>query len=634
MKTKKRITNRILSLVLSIVMVVSVLPMNILTVSAAETTEPAPVCDCGTDDPAIHATTCAVYVAPENPVCSCAEACGVETQNFWCDVCGFDYAKCTGTDTAVVYADEDYTYDAATNTYTVYTADGLFAVAELVNDGDYSANITLAADIVLNENLADKVTVAEDGTFSADDSVRKWTPIGGAGGGQYKGTFDGGNHTITGLYSVLTGSGYSSLIGFLAEGATVKNVKIHDFRLYGRGGGTVVGLNRGKVSGCSISGSGIFVCAVDISSTSTYFGGIVAFNYGTVENCSSSADLYFKGTGYFGGIVGTANSGSSVTGCYSSGTLEAECVDTLNVGGIVGNPYGDITDCHNSGDVYVRNTASNTAVNVYVGGIAGKFSGNAYSEECGNITCCSNSGSVEVVHDSTGSRAQIYVGGIVGQLSYASVTGCYNTGSLKAENRSENASTMYACGIGYSDNSTVTGCYNTGSVESDKASSAIRRGGTGTDCYYLDGCVKSGENVDSAIEGITAKTEAQFVSGEVAYLLNGDQSTITFKQTLLTDAYPGFTGGTVYQVENCKEEPVYSNTNENIDHNYVGAETAKPTCYAVGKMTYTCDVCGDSYEEEIKAYHDGNLEYHAAKDPVDCATPGNVEHWYCPGCDG
>ena len=90
MKTKTQFMNRILSLVLSIMMVVSMLPMNILTASAAETTEPTPVCDCGTDDPAIHATTCAVYVAPENPVCSCAEACGVETQNFWCDVCGFD----------------------------------------------------------------------------------------------------------------------------------------------------------------------------------------------------------------------------------------------------------------------------------------------------------------------------------------------------------------------------------------------------------------------------------------------------------------------------------------------------------------------------------------------------------------
>ena len=39
MKTKKHSTNRILSLVLALVMVVCMLPMNMLTVSAATTTE-------------------------------------------------------------------------------------------------------------------------------------------------------------------------------------------------------------------------------------------------------------------------------------------------------------------------------------------------------------------------------------------------------------------------------------------------------------------------------------------------------------------------------------------------------------------------------------------------------------------
>ena len=61
------------------------------------------VCDCGTDDPAVHATTCDAYVAPENPQCFCAEACGVEAQNIWCDVCGFDYTACLGRDTAAAY---------------------------------------------------------------------------------------------------------------------------------------------------------------------------------------------------------------------------------------------------------------------------------------------------------------------------------------------------------------------------------------------------------------------------------------------------------------------------------------------------------------------------------------------------
>ena len=59
------------------------------------------VCNCGTDDPSIHATTCPVYAAPEDPQCFCAEKC--TEPNVWCDVCGFDYTACSGQDTAAVY---------------------------------------------------------------------------------------------------------------------------------------------------------------------------------------------------------------------------------------------------------------------------------------------------------------------------------------------------------------------------------------------------------------------------------------------------------------------------------------------------------------------------------------------------
>lgn len=66
------------------------------------TGNPSPTeCDCGTDDTAIHATTCGVYVAPENPQCYCTEKC--TEVNEWCDVCGFDYTICEGADTAAVY---------------------------------------------------------------------------------------------------------------------------------------------------------------------------------------------------------------------------------------------------------------------------------------------------------------------------------------------------------------------------------------------------------------------------------------------------------------------------------------------------------------------------------------------------
>lgn len=60
-------------------------------------------CNCGTDDTAIHAVNCPVYAAPENPRCFCQVKC-VET-NVWCDVCGVDFTKCGGIDTAAAYSE-------------------------------------------------------------------------------------------------------------------------------------------------------------------------------------------------------------------------------------------------------------------------------------------------------------------------------------------------------------------------------------------------------------------------------------------------------------------------------------------------------------------------------------------------
>ena len=66
---------------------------------------------------------------------------------------------------------------------------------------------------------------------------------------------------------------------------------------------------------------------------------------------------------------------------------------------------------------------------------------------------------------------------------------------------------------------------------------------------------------------------------------------------------------------------------------FVGEVTEEPTCELTGTMTYTCSGCGDSYTEEIPAYHNGNLTYVAAVEPIDCATPGHIEYYTCPCCN-
>lgn len=95
--------------------------------------EEAVTCTCETDDPAIHATNCPAYVAPENPVCICAMKCSEDTLNVWCDICGVQgVSACQGEDTAVVYDDPvtsgncgaqgdnvTWNFDSATGTLTI-----------------------------------------------------------------------------------------------------------------------------------------------------------------------------------------------------------------------------------------------------------------------------------------------------------------------------------------------------------------------------------------------------------------------------------------------------------------------------------------------------------------------------------
>ena len=64
--------------------------------------------------------------------------------------------------------------------------------------------------------------------------------------------------------------------------------------------------------------------------------------------------------------------------------------------------------------------------------------------------------------------------------------------------------------------------------------------GTVTDGYYL--------NTESIGKG-TAMTSDQFASGELCYLLNGQQDEGVWKQTLKKDEYPSFTGSDIYYVE-------------------------------------------------------------------------------------
>lgn len=174
--------------------------------------------------------------------------------------------------------------------------------AAMVNEGNNFAGKTvhLENDINLNNEL--------------------WTPIGVYNDSKthFKGTFDGQNHTITGLKvneSRKNGVGFSGKV----YTGTIKNLTVE---------GTV------SVSGCN------------------YVGGIVGHGYATITNCTFKGSVGSKDTMQVGGIAGSG--GFTITNCSVYGNVIAECW----AGGIVGNCQdgGAYTNCYVDGTISAERT--------------------------------------------------------------------------------------------------------------------------------------------------------------------------------------------------------------------------------------------------------------------------------------
>ena len=252
--------------------------------------------------------------------------------------------------TVSLAAAKDLGYTIESNgSYTVYNADGLLNVAELVNGGKTDINITLDKNI--------------------DLTGKDWTPIGTDYDNSYKGTFDGGGHTITGL-TFTTNDEYAGLFGWLNRAGTVKNVvmegvQITSHQIYGGSIGGVVGSGWGTIENCSVSGS--------VSGT-VYVGGVVGVQIGgSITGCSSSATV--KGTVDVGGVAGQTNSSATLTACYATGNVTIEINPAKNIAGgsLVGmNAGSSLLACYATGNV--TSTGSSTG-KVHIGG----FLGNNYT---------------------------------------------------------------------------------------------------------------------------------------------------------------------------------------------------------------------------------------------------------------
>ena len=280
--------------------------------------------------------------------------------------------------------DPGYTIEGD-GSYTVTTADGLKNVAKLVNEeGKTDINITLDTDLTL---------------------TGEWTPI-GTESQPYTGTFDGGNHTITGLKIDQSGTDNVGLIGRLGSGGKVQDVTLTEVNVTGGTYvGGIAGQTDGTVENCSVNGT---------VTGQNQTGGIVGRNFSTISGCSAEGTV--TGNTNVGGIsglcvpnydTGTGSLiGSTIEGCHSTAAVSG----ISSVGGVVGNLGNNsfLMACYSTGNV----TATITYGHANVGGVVG-INGQ------GTVTACYHA--TGEITSSVGDR----IGGIAGCNDQGTFTACY-----------------------------------------------------------------------------------------------------------------------------------------------------------------------------------------------------------------
>ena len=335
--------------------------------------------------------------------------------------------------------------------------------------------ISTAEDLI---SMAQKVNALGEGssayyilTNNIDLSGSEWTPI-GTETNPFKGTFDGKDHTVSGIRINRPNDDDQGLFGY-SYSATIKNVGVINADIKGSE-------NVGGICGYSY---------YDANSAATYIencyftgeisgmgsvGGICGEGYVDIRNCYNNGEV--SGNGYIGGICGTSLRNASIKNCHNTGKVSGR----FDIGGICGISQGEIKNCYNTGII------SGTEHNI--GGISGSDGSEGSIK---SIDGCYNTGSVSGTE---------YVGGICGYSSNPqcdqSVKNCYNTGKISG--------TEYVGGI-CGKAVIVEVSFNIGEVIGSGSNSGgvcgiydVTYGGI-TNSYYIADSVKNGNSFGTGI---------------------------------------------------------------------------------------------------------------------------------------
>ena len=431
------------------------------------------------------------------------------------------------------------------------------------------ALIAFGADVNSGNDYLDKYVVLKANITLSD----VWIPIGNGTrsgssykGNAFKGTFDGGGYSISGL--IINAAEADAAIGLfgVVDGGTVKNLTLSDVSIEAssnKNAGAAIGLmvNNSTADNITVSGS---VSAAD------GVGGVVGRMTisGTISNCKNSAVVSGAAAG---GIIGKAyytgaDVEMNIIGCTNSGTITGTA--SGGAGGIVGFSAANVMNCINTGNITASADGSN------VGGIVG------WQQMYGEISGNTNSANI-----STDSKATT-VGGIVGWVNYQyktdgtaaeypryeiiSVFGNNNKGTISAAN-----STLGSGGI-------VGGIYNAAAVHDNKNSAASISGSV-----FAGGIV--GNLQQNTANGYYNSANALTVRN------NASSTKLSSISANCVDTYAYNNANTIFVVEgntdkvcNCADE----------GHTLVVVPPVDATCQAAGTKEYwVCSCCGKMFAD-------------------------------------
>lgn len=276
-----------------------------------------------------------------------------------------------------------YKKDPLADEFTLSTGEDLAGLAKIVNNGTddfWGKTVRLANDIDLS-------------AYGKNHNGGKgWVPIGNEAA-PFRGIFDGGRKSVSGLYINDTTLNCAGLFGYI-NGGTVRNLGVVDVEVSGGGNladseadvggvGGVVGESRGNVDDCHTTGT--------VRGERAYTGGVAGLVYGRVANCYSAATV--SGSYCVGGVVGNGDADK----CYATGAVSGGG----SLGGVVG--AGSAANC------YAMGAVGSNGFSPTVGGVVGH----------GSATNCYATGAVGGI-----ATSHYHLGGVVGVAYWSTVTNC------------------------------------------------------------------------------------------------------------------------------------------------------------------------------------------------------------------